>query len=241
MDMRLTLILFIAAHALGFYYFPSVVRDGSIWGFLSGIVFYMLSILLVFAPALDFILFLYAMTLLLFHLLAELPFTFLRRRWKGGVPFRIFFFAEEILHLVFFAVLAYIYSARWTSPSPWRSVRAFLNQAALDYSQVLSFICLVILLLLPAIRLIRMLLPDVKEDRVPISGFAGCAERLLYAMAFYMGSMPACAIIFAVRSLIYTPVMIRSGEKAYRVLAESCLSALSAFAVFTLVSPFIHY
>lgn len=241
MDMRLTLILFIAAHALGFYYFPSKVRDAGIGGFLSSFVFYVISVLLVFAAALDFVLFLYALTLILFHLLAEIPFTLLRRRWGSGIPGRIIFFAEELLHGAFFAFIAYIYSARWTSPQPWRSVRAFLNQASLDYSQVLSFFCLVILLLLPLSRIIRMLLPCDKEERLPLSGTAGCAERLLYSVTLYMGSMPAFAIVFAVRSLVYTPLMVRGGEKTCRVLAESCLSAILAFAVFSLVSPFIRY
>lgn len=241
MDMRLTLILFIAAHALGFYYFPSKVRDGSIWGFLSSFVFYAISVLLVFASALDFILFLYALTLILFHLVAEIPFTLSRRKWTGDISCRVFFFAEELLHYVFFTFLAYIYSMRWDSPQPWRSIRAFLNQASLDYSQVLSFLCLVLLLILPACKVIRMLLPEGREEKVSMTAVSGCLERLLYSAALYMGSMPAFAIIFAVRSLLYAPMMIRNGGKAYSVLAESCLSALLAFAVFSLVSPFIHY
>lgn len=241
MDMRLAVILFITAHALGSYYFPERVRDGSVWGLLSSFVFYALSILLIFAAALDQILFLYALTLLLFHILVDIPFYFMRRRWSEGTSYRILFFSEEVLHGAFLTFIAFIYSTRWSSPTPWRSVRTFLNQASLDYSQVLSALCLFLLILLPAGKVIRMCLPERREEKIPLSAASGCAERVMYSICLYMGSVPAFAIVFLVKSLIYTPCMVKSGEKVNRVLITSVLSALFVFALFGLVSPFIHY
>ena len=241
MDMRLTFILFLSAHLLGFFYFPLKVRDGGVGGYISSFAFYALAVFLLFAPTLDNILFFYALTLILFHILLDLPFFFLRRRFVNPLQKAIFFFSEEALHLIFFSILSYIYSARWTSPTPWRGVRSFLNQASLDYSQVLSFIALLLLLFAVSSRIISLIIITQDESKHPFTSLAMCLERCLYAAALYLNSPLAFALIFASRMAFTAPALIKNGEKTYKVLLEGVLSALLAFSSYTLVSPFIHY
>ena len=241
MGMRLTFILFLSAHLLGSFYFPLMVRDGGVGGYVSSLVFYVLAVFLLFAPTLDNILFFYALTLILFHIIVDLSFSFLRRRFVNSLQKAVFFFSEEAIHLLFFAVLSYIYSARWTSPTPWRSVRSFLNQASLDYSQVLSFIALLLLLFAVSSRIISFIIITRDESKRPFTSFAMCLERCLYATALYLNSPLAFAIIFASRMAVTAPALIKNGEKTYQVLLEGVLSALLAFSSYTLVSPFIHY
>ena len=132
-------MLFLCAHAFGFYYFSSFREGKKFLRLIPEFLIYTIALALVFAPVLDGNNYLYALSILILHLLLSVIYFFTAGR-SGNEKMRdTVFVIFEILKIAAFAALAFLHSVRWGSFEPWRQVRFFLDRFALDYNQVLSF------------------------------------------------------------------------------------------------------
>ncbi len=241
MEFRLVFIVFFTAHCLGRYAFPPKLALSSWGAYLSSLVFYCFSLLLVFAPALYSVTMYYAIMMMVFYLLISF-FCFLVSRKKER---NWFFFFTEILETAFILAIAYVYTARWDSLSPWRDIRAILDGLSLDYSQVMSYIALLVLLLPFSNVLIKKILPEkgevIAEERHFKGSFLGSIERVLYALCLYTGGVVLMGLIFLTKIFIFSFQMRKSPIWGYRLYAGSILSMILAMLSFYLVQPFIHF
>ena len=187
MDMRQALMLFTLAHALGYYYLSSFKADRKAVRLVPELLLYILAVTLVFSPVLDGNNWLYALTIVVFHIVVT-PVVYLVSR-RGGRARYISFIIVEAVRMTGFTVMAFVYSVRWGAFEPWRDVRFLLMEYALDFDQVLSYAFAFVVLLRPVNIVVRSLLSLVdggdeeeQEDggrcRLSVGPLVGIVERM---------------------------------------------------------------
>ena len=235
MDMRQAFMLFLCAHAFGFYYFSSFREGKKFWRLIPEFLIYTIALALVFAPVLDGNNYLYALSILILHLLLSLIY-FLTAGRSGNEKVRdTVFVIFEILKIAAFAALAFLHSVRWGSFEPWRQVRFFLDRFALDYNQVLSFAFSLVLIIRPANVIIRKLLSLIEEGQNENTGYRGSVtgiiERLLYVYSIFCGSWLSFAIFFFAKCALFSLVIRKKEDYGMRLYTGSVLSALCVIPV----------
>ena len=185
MDMRQAFMLFLCAHAFGFYYFSSFREGKKFWRLIPEFLIYTIALALVFAPVLDGNNYLYALSILILHLLLSVIYFFTAGRSGNEKVRDTVFVIFEILKIAAFAALAFLHSVRWGSFEPWRQVRFFLDRFALDYNQVLSFAFTLVLIIRPANVIIRKLLSLIEEGQNENRKAAVRIFHFLRFMAFF--------------------------------------------------------
>ena len=235
MDMRQAFMLFLCAHAFGFYYFSSFREGKKFWRLIPEFLIYTIALALVFAPVLDGNNYLYALSILILHLLLSLIYFFTAGRSGNEKVRDTVFVIFEILKIAAFAALAFLHSVRWGSFEPWRQVRFFLDRFALDYNQVLSFAFSLVLIIRPANVIIRKLLSLIKEGQNENTGYRGSVtgiiERLLYVYSIFCGSWLSFAIFFFAKCALFSLVIRKKEDYGMRLYTGSVLSALCVIPV----------
>ncbi len=241
MAFRLVFIVFLTAHCLGRYAFPTKLAVSSWGSYFTSLVFYFFSLLLIFAPALYSVTMFYAAAMMVFYLLISF-FYFLVSRKKERAWF---FFFTELLEIVFLLAISYVYTMRWDGLSPWRDIRTILDGLSLDYSQVMSYIALLVFLLPVSNVLIKKILPKkgeaLAEERHLSGAFFGSVERVLYAFCLYSGEPVFLGLIFFTKICIFTLQVRKSPVWGSRLFVGSALSLILSMLFFYLVQPFIHF
>ena len=211
-------MLFLCAHAFGFYYFSSFREGKKFRRLIPEFLIYTIALALVFAPVLDGNNYLYALSMLILHLLLSVIY-FLTAGRSGNEKVRdTVFVIFEILKIAAFAALAFLHSVRWGSFEPWRQVRFFLDRFALDYNQVLSFAFTLVLIMRPANVIIRKLLSLMEEGQNENTG--------LYAYSVFYGSWFSFAVFFFAKCALFSLVIRKREDYGMRLYAGSVLSAL---------------
>ena len=228
-------MLFLCAHAFGFYYFSSFREGKKFWRLIPEFLIYTIALALVFAPVLDGNNYLYALSILILHLLLSLIYFFTAGRSGNEKVRDTVFVIFEILKIAAFAALAFLHSVRWGSFEPWRQVRFFLDRFALDYNQVLSFAFSLVLIIRPANVIIRKLLSLIKEGQNENTGYRGSVtgiiERLLYVYSIFCGSWLSFAIFFFAKCALFSLVIRKKEDYGMRLYTGSVLSALCVIPV----------
>ena len=228
-------MLFLCAHAFGFYYFSSFREGKKFWRLIPEFLIYTIALALVFAPVLDGNNYLYALSILILHLLLSLIYFFTAGRSGNEKVRDTVFVIFEILKIAAFAALAFLHSVRWGSFEPWRQVRFFLDRFALDYNQVLSFAFTLVLIMRPANVIIRKLLSLIKEGQNENTGYRGSVtgiiERLLYVYSIFCGSWLSFAIFFFAKCALFSLVIRKKEDYGMRLYTGSVLSALCVIPV----------
>lgn len=235
MDMRQAFMLFLCAHAFGFYYFSSFREGKKFWRLIPEFLIYTIALALVFAPVLDGNNYLYALSILILHLLLSVIYFFTAGRSGNEKVRDTVFVIFEILKIAAFAALAFLHSVRWGSFEPWRQVRFFLDRFALDYNQVLSFAFALVLIMRPANVIIRKLLSLIEEGQNENTGYRGSVtgiiERLLYVYSIFCGSWLSFAIFFFAKCALFSLVIRKKADYGMRLYTGSVLSALCVIPV----------
>ena len=230
MDMRQAFMLFLCAHAFAFYYFSSFGQGKKPWRLIIEFLIYTIAIALVFSPVLDGNNYLYALSILILHLLLSVIYFFTAGRSGNEKVRDTVFVIFEILKIAAFAALAFLHSVRWGSFEPWRQVRFFLDRFALDYNQVLSFAFTLVLIIRPANVIIRKLLSLIEEGQNENTRYSGSVigiiERLLYAYSVFYGSWLAFAVFFFAKCALFSLVIRKREDYGMRLYTGSVLSAL---------------
>ena len=237
MDMRQALMLFTLAHALGYYYLSSFKADRKAVRLAPELLLYILAVTLVFSPVLDGNNWLYALTIVVFHIVVT-PVVYLVSR-RGGRARYISFIIVEAVRMTGFTVMAFVYSVRWGAFEPWRDVRFLLMEYALDFDQVLSYAFAFVVLLRPVNIVVRSLLSLVDggdeeelEDggrrRLSVGPLVGIVERMFYFAMAVHGSWIAFAIVFFAKCALRlrrdtrgvhgTPVLLRKDSPVHVIL-----------------------
>ena len=228
-------MLFLCAHAFGFYYFSSFREGKKFWRLIPEFLIYTIALALVFAPVLDGNNYLYALSILILHLLLSLIYFFTAGRSGNEKVRDTVFVIFEILKIAAFAALAFLHSVRWGSFEPWRQVRFFLDRFALDYNQVLSFAFALVLIIRPANVIIRKLLSLIEEGQNENTGYRGSVtgiiERLLYVYSIFCGSWLSFAIFFFAKCALFSLVIRKKEDYGMRLYTGSVLSALCVIPV----------
>ena len=235
MDMRQAFMLFLCAHAFGFYYFSSFREGKKFWRLIPEFLIYTIALAMVFAPVLDGNNYLYALSILILHLLLSVIYFFTAGRSGNEKVRDTVFVIFEILKIAAFAALAFLHSVRWGSFEPWRQVRFFLDRFALDYNQVLSFAFALVLIIRPANVIIRKLLSLMEEGQNENTGYRGSVtgiiERLLYVYSIFCGSWLSFAIFFFAKCALFSLVIRKKEDYGMRLYTGSVLSALCVIPV----------
>ncbi len=235
MDMRQAFMLFLCAHAFGFYYFSSFREGKKFRRLIPEFLIYTIALALVFAPVLDGNNYLYALSILILHLLLSVIYFFTAGRSGNEKVRDTVFVIFEILKIAAFAALAFLHSVRWGSFEPWRQVRFFLDRFALDYNQVLSFAFTLVLIMRPANVIIRKLLSLMEEGQNENTGYRGSVtgiiERLLYVYSIFCGSWLSFAIFFFAKCALFSLVIRKKEDYGMRLYTGSVLSALCVIPV----------
>ena len=235
MDMRQAFMLFLCAHAFGFYYFSSFREGKKFWRLIPEFLIYTIALALVFAPVLDGNNYLYALSILILHLLLSVIYFFTAGRSGNEKVRDTVFVIFELLKIAAFAALAFLHSVRWGSFEPWRQVRFFLDRFALDYNQVLSFAFALVLIMRPANVIIRKLLSLIEEGQNENTGYRGSVtgiiERLLYVYSIFCGSWLSFAIFFFAKCALFSLVIRKKEDYGMRLYTGSVLSALCVIPV----------
>lgn len=228
-------MLFLCAHAFGFYYFSSFREGKKFWRLIPEFLIYTIALALVFAPVLDGNNYLYALSILILHLLLSVIYFFTAGRSGNEKVRDTVFVIFEILKIAAFAALAFLHSVRWGSFEPWRQVRFFLDRFALDYNQVLSFAFALVLIMRPANVIIRKLLSLIEEGQNENTGYRGSVtgiiERLLYVYSIFCGSWLSFAIFFFAKCALFSLVIRKKEDYGMRLYTGSVLSALCVIPV----------
>ena len=228
-------MLFLCAHAFGFYYFSSFREGKKFWRLIPEFLIYTIALALVFAPVLDGNNYLYALSILILHLLLSVIYFFTAGRSGNEKVRDTVFVIFEILKIAAFAALAFLHSVRWGSFEPWRQVRFFLDRFALDYNQVLSFAFALVLIIRPANVIIRKLLSLMEEGQNENTGYRGSVtgiiERLLYVYSIFCGSWLSFAIFFFAKCALFSLVIRKKEDYGMRLYTGSVLSALCVIPV----------
>ena len=228
-------MLFLCAHAFGFYYFSSFREGKKFWRLIPEFLIYTIALALVFAPVLDGNNYLYALSILILHLLLSVIYFFTAGRSGNEKVRDTVFVIFEILKIAAFAALAFLHSVRWGSFEPWRQVRFFLDRFALDYNQVLSFAFSLVLIMRPANVIIRKLLSLMEEGQNENTGYRGSVtgiiERLLYVYSIFCGSWLSFAIFFFAKCALFSLVIRKKEDYGMRLYTGSVLSALCVIPV----------
>lgn len=228
-------MLFLCAHAFGFYYFSSFREGKKFWRLIPEFLIYTIALALVFAPVLDGNNYLYALSILILHLLLSVIYFFTAGRSGNEKVRDTVFVIFEILKIAAFAALAFLHSVRWGSFEPWRQVRFFLDRFALDYNQVLSFAFALVLIMRPANVIIRKLLSLMEEGQNENTGYRGSVtgiiERLLYVYSIFCGSWLSFAIFFFAKCALFSLVIRKKEDYGMRLYTGSVLSALCVIPV----------
>ena len=228
-------MLFLCAHAFGFYYFSSFREGKKFWRLIPEFLIYTIALALVFAPVLDGNNYLYALSILILHLLLSVIYFFTAGRSGNEKVRDTVFVIFEILKIAAFAALAFLHSVRWGSFEPWRQVRFFLDRFALDYNQVLSFAFSLVLIMRPANVIIRKLLSLIEEGQNENTGYRGSVtgiiERLLYVYSIFCGSWLSFAIFFFAKCALFSLVIRKKEDYGMRLYTGSVLSALCVIPV----------
>lgn len=223
-------MLFLCAHAFGFYYFSSFREGKKFWRLIPEFLIYTIALALVFAPVLDGNNYLYALSILILHLLLSVIYFFTAGRSGNEKVRDTVFVIFELLKIAAFAALAFLHSVRWGSFEPWRQVRFFLDRFALDYNQVLSFAFTLVLIMRPANVIIRKLLSLIEEGQNENTGYRGSVtgiiERLLYVYSIFCGSWLSFAIFFFAKCALFSLVIRKKEDYGMRLYTGSVLSAL---------------
>lgn len=241
MDMRQAFMLFTLAHCLGFYYFSSFKQMRSWARLIPELILYCLAVVLVFLPVLDGNNFLYALTIVVFHILVSPLLWLVTRRSTTGKARSAVFFTVELVRITGFAVMAFFFSVRWGSFEPWREVRFFLVEAGLDYNQVLAALFTVVLVIRPANIIVKKVLaiPDEECEVRHFSGAAtGIIERLFYMAMLLYGSYVAFAVCFFAKCTLFCFAVRKDGEYGLRLYMGSLVSALLCLPVALIARPF---
>ena len=228
-------MLFLCAHAFGFYYFSSFREGKKFRRLIPEFLIYTIALALVFAPVLDGNNYLYALSILILHLLLSVIYFFTAGRSGNEKVRDTVFVIFEILKIAAFAALAFLHSVRWGSFEPWRQVRFFLDRFALDYNQVLSFAFSLVLIIRPANVIIRKLLSLIEEGQNENTGYRGSVtgiiERLLYVYSIFCGSWLSFAIFFFAKCALFSLVIRKKEDYGMRLYTGSVLSALCVIPV----------
>ena len=228
-------MLFLCAHAFGFYYFSSFREGKKFWRLIPEFLIYTIALALVFAPVLDGNNYLYALSILILHLLLSVIYFFTAGRSGNEKVRDTVFVIFELLKIAAFAALAFLHSVRWRSFEPWRQVRFFLDRFALDYNQVLSFAFTLVLIMRPANVIIRKLLSLIEEGQNENTGYRGSVtgiiERLLYVYSIFCGSWLSFAIFFFAKCALFSLVIRKKEDYGMRLYTGSVLSALCVIPV----------
>lgn len=228
-------MLFLCAHAFGFYYFSSFREGKKFWRLIPEFLIYTIALALVFAPVLDGNNYLYALSILILHLLLSVIYFFTAGRSGNEKVRDTVFVIFELLKIAAFAALAFLHSVRWGSFEPWRQVRFFLDRFALDYNQVLSFAFALVLIMRPANVIIRKLLSLIEEGQNENTGYRGSVtgiiERLLYVYSIFCGSWLSFAIFFFAKCALFSLVIRKKEDYGMRLYTGSVLSALCVIPV----------
>ena len=228
-------MLFLCAHAFGFYYFSSFREGKKFWRLIPEFLIYTIALALVFAPVLDGNNYLYALSILILHLLLSVIYFFTAGRSGNEKVRDTVFVIFELLKIAAFAALAFLHSVRWGSFEPWRQVRFFLDRFALDYNQVLSFAFALVLIIRPANVIIRKLLSLIEEGQNENTGYRGSVtgiiERLLYVYSIFCGSWLSFAIFFFAKCALFSLVIRKKEDYGMRLYTGSVLSALCVIPV----------
>ena len=228
-------MLFLCAHAFGFYYFSSFREGKKFWRLIPEFLIYTIALAMVFAPVLDGNNYLYALSILILHLLLSVIYFFTAGRSGNEKVRDTVFVIFEILKIAAFAALAFLHSVRWGSFEPWRQVRFFLDRFALDYNQVLSFAFSLVLIIRPANVIIRKLLSLIEEGQNENTGYRGSVtgiiERLLYVYSIFCGSWLSFAIFFFAKCALFSLVIRKKEDYGMRLYTGSVLSALCVIPV----------
>lgn len=228
-------MLFLCAHAFGFYYFSSFREGKKFRRLIPEFLIYTIALALVFAPVLDGNNYLYALSILILHLLLSVIYFFTAGRSGNEKVRDTVFVIFEILKIAAFAALAFLHSVRWGSFEPWRQVRFFLDRFALDYNQVLSFAFTLVLIMRPANVIIRKLLSLMEEGQNENTGYRGSVtgiiERLLYVYSIFCGSWLSFAIFFFAKCALFSLVIRKKEDYGMRLYTGSVLSALCVIPV----------
>lgn len=228
-------MLFLCAHAFGFYYFSSFREGKKFWRLIPEFLIYTIALALVFAPVLDGNNYLYALSILILHLLLSVIYFFTAGRSGNEKVRDTVFVIFELLKIAAFAALAFLHSVRWGSFEPWRQVRFFLDRFALDYNQVLSFAFTLVLIMRPANVIIRKLLSLIEEGQNENTGYRGSVtgiiERLLYVYSIFCGSWLSFAIFFFAKCALFSLVIRKKEDYGMRLYTGSVLSALCVIPV----------
>ena len=228
-------MLFVCAHGFGFYYFSSFREGKKFRRLIPEFLIYTIALALVFAPVLDGNNYLYALSILILHLLLSVIYFFTAGRSGNEKVRDTVFVIFELLKIAAFAALAFLHSVRWGSFEPWRQVRFFLDRFALDYNQVLSFAFALVLIMRPANVIIRKLLSLIEEGQNENTGYRGSVtgiiERLLYVYSIFCGSWLSFAIFFFAKCALFSLVIRKKEDYGMRLYTGSVLSALCVIPV----------
>lgn len=247
MDMRQALMLFTLAHALGYYYLSSFKADRKAVRLVPELLLYILAVTLVFSPVLDGNNWLYALTIVVFHLVVT-PVVYLVSR-RGGRARYISFIIVEAVRMTGFTVMAFVYSVRWGAFEPWRDVRFLLMEYALDFDQVLSYAFAFVVLLRPVNIVVRSLLSlidggdeEEQEDggrrRLSVGPLVGIVERMFYFAMAVHGSWIAFAIVFFAKCALFCLAIRDDADYGQRLYIGSILSAFAVIPVAFIARPF---
>lgn len=261
--MRQAFMLFTLAHAVGFYWLSSFRSDRKLWRLVVEILLYTVAVALVFAPVLDGNNYLYALVLVVFHLIVAPVDYFAMRHISSAKARAVLFFAIELFTLAGFAVMAFFHAVRWGAFEPWREVRFLLSSLDLDYSQVLAWAFALAIALRPAGVLIRKILDAVEiwkdegaqpgdggsgegADEVAdtlaqrhLSGAAvGCIERLCLLAAAFLGSWTAFGLVMVSKAVLFCLAVRKDPSWGMRVYVGSLLSAFTVLVLVAVAKPF---
>ena len=223
-------MLFVSAHVLGFYYFSSFRKDRSALRLIPELVLYVFAVALVFSPVLDGNNYLYALTIILFHLITAPVVFFVTKKAEKERTGSLVFVITELAGLAGYAAMAFFYSVRWGSFEPWRPVRFFLAEAGLNFNQVLSWVFAALVLIRPVNILIRKLNVFAAEGETEhrhVSGaFTGVVERLLYFGLCIAGSWFGFALVFFGKCALFCLAVRKDELWGLRLYTGSLISAL---------------
>lgn len=243
MDLRQAFMLFTLAHAVGYYHLSSFKVDRRPWRLVVELILYILATALVFAPVLDGNNFLYALTIIVFHLVTA-PLSYILGRVVHSSRVRsVLFFTVEGVTLAGFLVMAFFYSVRWGAFVPWRQVRFLLSSFGFSYDQVLAWAFCLAIALRPANIVIKKVLAaigeegEVEEDH--ISGAAvGIIERLCLLASALLGSWLAFGLTLCFKAFLFAMPIRHNPQWGMRVYVGTLLSALSTLLPLAFAKPF---
>lgn len=243
MDLRQAFMLFTLAHAVGYYHLSSFKVDRRPWRLVVEILLYILAVALVFAPVLDGNNYLYALTIIVFHLVTA-PLAYILGRVVHSSRARsILFFTVEGVTLAGFLVMAFFYSVRWGAFVPWRQVRFLLSSFGFSYEQVLAWAFCLSIALRPANIVVKKVLAAIGEEGEAeeghISGAAvGVIERLCLLASALLGSWPAFGLTLCFKAFLFAMPVRRNPEWGMRVYVGTLLSVLFTLLPLAFAKPF---